>query len=67
MNKETRYEAAFNELQEIVNALEEGEIPVDDLSEKIKRAVELIRICRKKLSTTEQDVNKILKELGDAT
>ena len=66
MNKEIRYEAAFKELQEIVNALEEGGISVDDLSEKIKRAVELIRICRKKLSTTEQDVSKILKELGDA-
>jgi exodeoxyribonuclease VII small subunit len=66
MNKETRYDAAFKELQEIVNALEEGGISVDDLSEKIKRAVELIRICRKKLNTTEQDVSKILKELGDA-
>jgi exodeoxyribonuclease VII small subunit len=67
MTKETRYEAAFTELQEIVTALEEGDISVDELSEKIKRAVELIRICRKKLATTEQDVSRILKELGEGT
>ncbi len=60
---ETNYTKAFEELQEIVSELEDGEISIDDLSKKIKRAAELIRICKAKLTSTEDDVNKILKDL----
>ncbi len=63
MSEEISYTAAFNELQTIVSEIEEGEISVDVLSEKVKRAMELIGICQKKLTTTEEDVNTILKEL----
>jgi exodeoxyribonuclease VII small subunit len=54
---------AFEELQTIVIEIEKGEISVDELSQKVKRASHLIKICKTKLSTTEEDVNKILKEL----
>ena len=57
------YTEAFDELQEIVTEIELGEISVDELSEKVKRATQLIAICKNKLSTTEEDVNKILLEL----
>ena len=57
------YTDAFKELQELVSEIEQGEISVDDLSEKVKRATFLIRICKEKLTRTEEDVNKILKEL----
>ncbi|MEO5647423.1 MAG: exodeoxyribonuclease VII small subunit [Chitinophagaceae bacterium] len=60
---EINYTEAFNELQQIVTEIESGEISVDELSDKVKRAALLIRICKKKLSATEGDVNKILKEL----
>lgn len=59
------YTEAFEELQQIVADIEDGEISVDELSEKVKRASELIAICKKKLTSTEEDVNKILKELED--
>jgi exodeoxyribonuclease VII small subunit len=57
------YTAAFEELQQIVRDMEAGEITVDELSVKVKRAAELIAICKNKLSSTEEDVNLILKEL----
>jgi exodeoxyribonuclease VII small subunit len=60
------YSEAFAELQSIVSEIEQGEISVDELSEKVKRAALLIRICKTKLSTTEEDVNVILKELDSA-
>lgn len=63
MNKEISYSDAFAELQQLVKDMEDGEITVDDLSLKVKRASELIKICKNKLSTTEEDVNQILKEL----
>jgi exodeoxyribonuclease VII small subunit len=63
MTEQTNYTEAFNELQEIVSEIEKGEISVDELSEKVKRASILIKTCKQKLTSTEEDVNKILKEL----
>ena len=63
---EINYTKAFDELQEIVHEIENGEISVDSLSKKVKRAAELIKICKTKLTSTEEDVNKILKELASA-
>lgn len=63
MSTKTNYTEAFEELQEIVSQIEEGEISVDELSEKVKRAATLIKICKTKLTTTEEDVDKILREL----
>ena len=61
--KEIKYTAAFDELQQIVEEIESGEISVDELSEKVKRASVLIAVCKEKLFKTEDDVNQILKEL----
>lgn len=63
MSEKISYTEAFEELQLIVSEIEQGEISVDDLSAKVKRAALLIKICKTKLSTTEEDVSKILKEL----
>ena len=63
MSEEIKYTEAFDELQTIVSDIEDGEISVDELSLKVKRAAELIKICKEKLTSTEGDVNQILKEL----
>jgi exodeoxyribonuclease VII small subunit len=63
MKDKITYTDAFEELQTIVTEIEAGEISVDELAEKVKRAAELIRICKAKLTSTEEDVNQILKEL----
>lgn len=63
MNKLPGYSEAFDELQTIVTEIEDGRISVDELSEKVKRAAMLIRICKSKLSATEEDIAGILKDL----
>ena len=63
MNEQINYTEAFSQLQVIVSEIEQGEISVDELSEKVKKAAFLINVCKSKLATTEEDVNKILKEL----
>jgi exodeoxyribonuclease VII small subunit len=63
MTEKINYVEAFNELQLIVQEIEDGEITVDELALKVKRAATLIKICKSKLSSTEEDVNQILKEL----
>jgi len=66
MEKNPNYKAAFEELQVIVSEIESGTISVDELSKKVKRAALLIKICKEKLTSTEEDVNNILKELESA-
>ena len=63
MKKEINYQNAFDELKKIVEEIESGEISVDDLSEKVKRASELISICKQKLKNTEESVQQILNDL----
>ncbi len=66
MKEINNYTEAFDELRAIATEIEQGEITVDELSEKVKRAAELIRFCKVKLTTTEENVSSILKELGSA-
>ena len=47
----------------VVDHAHDSAITIDELSEKVKRAALLIRICKAKLTSTEEDVNQILKEL----
>ena len=62
---ELNYTEAFEELQTIVAEMENGKISVDDLAIKVKRASELIKICKNKLSETEGGVQKILSDLDE--
>ena len=66
MKEKPVYTEAFEELQHIVSEIEGGNISVDELSDKVKRAAFLIKICKNKLTATEGDVNTILKELESA-
>ncbi|PID93252.1 MAG: exodeoxyribonuclease VII small subunit [Bacteroidetes bacterium] len=59
MTKKISYDEAIQELETIVSEMEE-DISIDQLSIQVKRATELIDICRKKLLKTETEVNKIL-------
>lgn len=63
MSDQPNYTEAFEELQNIVAEIERGEISMDDLSEKVKRAALLIDVCKTRLSRTEADVKQILLEL----
>lgn len=66
MSKSMSYDKAYEELQQIVEEMEGDDITVDQLSEKVKRASELLKICKKKLTETELDVQKILKEMENS-
>ena len=58
------YTEAFEELKEIVDQLENDSISVDEITEKMKRATVLMKICRDKLTKTEEEVNKTIAELS---
>ena len=62
MEKELKYEAAMSELQAIVTKMENDELDIDQLSEQLKRAQELIKLCKDKLTKTDEEIKKILSE-----
>lgn len=63
MSEEISYTAAHEELQEIVLEIENSRISIDELDARIKRASELLKICKDKLFKTEQNVQEILEEI----
>lgn len=65
MDENISYKEAYKELEGIVTAIETGNISIDELSDKVKRAAILIKICKTKLTTTGEDVQKIIKELKE--
>lgn len=63
METSYNYIDAYNELQQIVSEIEIGEVNVDELAEKVRRASELIAICKAKLTASEEEVEGLLKQL----
>ncbi|MGB9710745.1 MAG: exodeoxyribonuclease VII small subunit [Thermodesulfovibrio sp.] len=57
------YSKAMKEIEEILKFIESQEVDVDVLVEKVKRATELIRFCKGKLKTAEEELHKTLIEL----
>ncbi len=62
MKKEIKYEDALHELEEISRNMESGEYDVDELATQLKKAQKLIKLCRDKLTKTDQEIQKILSE-----
>ena len=62
-SKET-YNGAVEKLRLIVEDIESGELDVDILSEKVKEATRLIKLCKEKLFKADEEVKKILEELN---
>ncbi|NGF55929.1 exodeoxyribonuclease VII small subunit [Parapedobacter sp. SGR-10] len=66
MEQNYTYTDAFEELQTIVHDIETGEVSVDVLAEKIKRASQLIAICKAKLTASEEEVDRLLSQLSQS-
>lgn len=64
MESNYTYIDAFNELQQIVADIEIGDVNVDELASKIKRASELIAVCKAKLVASEEEVERLLSQLS---
>ena len=57
------YTQAYGQLQEIVSQMENGQMQVDELGENIKKAMDLIAVCKQKLGSIEVDVNALIENI----
>lgn len=61
-NEKMTYSAALAELEEILKALEQSEeANLDLISSRVKRASELMEICRKQLHELDEELQKIVE------
>lgn len=60
--EEIKYEQAVRELEEIVEKMENDELDIDQLSEQLKRAKLLVKLCRDKLIKADEEIKKLLNE-----
>ncbi len=58
-----RYGEALEELEELLDDLEDADIDVDRLAERVARGVELVRFCRDRLAVVTTDVDQVVAEL----
>ena len=56
------YDSAFAELQQILQELQENTVSVESLTQKIKRAGELLHFCQDKLRKTEDEIEQLFSK-----
>ena len=56
-----KYEQAVHELETIVQRLENNELNLDAMSSKLKRAQQLIKFCKDRLTKSDEEIKKILE------
>jgi exodeoxyribonuclease VII small subunit len=62
MKDEITYKKAVQQLEQIVDKLENGELDIDTMTEQLKEAQHLIKFCKDKLTKADEDINKILEK-----
>lgn len=61
MNKKNiNYEEAILQLEDIVKRMENDELSIDELTQNLKTAQQLIKLCKNKLTKVDQDIKQIL-------
>jgi exodeoxyribonuclease VII small subunit len=55
-SKEPTYEEAVAELERLVQRMEDGQLPLDQLLDAYKRGAELLECCRSRLAAVEEQV-----------
>ena len=63
MNEKFQFENALENLEKIVEAMESGELTLDQALKKYEEGVGLVRACQSKLTETEKKIEILTKAL----
>ncbi|WP_297827191.1 exodeoxyribonuclease VII small subunit [uncultured Methanobrevibacter sp.] len=59
------FEESLEKLEEIVNKLENGDVPLDDAIDEFTKAMQLVKVCNTKLNNAEEAIAKIVQDNGE--
>lgn len=65
MEENITYSKAISELEDIIRKMQSNECSIDNLSALTSRSLQLITICKDKLTKTDEELQKILAQLSD--
>ena len=65
MQAEMKYEEAVVQLETIVRKMENDEFDIDELTEQLKNAQQLLKLCKDKLTKTETEVKNLLQNVAE--
>jgi exodeoxyribonuclease VII small subunit len=57
------FDAALNELENIVQQLEQGDLPLETALKQFERGIQLARVSKQKLEQAEQQVQILLQQV----
>ncbi len=66
-DREIGYAEALAELEGILDELDGDEVDVDVLGSRVRRAAELLRLCRDRIASARFDVEQVVAELEAET
>ncbi|WP_324671755.1 exodeoxyribonuclease VII small subunit [Hymenobacter sp. GOD-10R] len=65
MTNDQTYRQTIEELETILRALENDTVDVDDLTARVQRSAELIRLCKQKLRHAEAAIDRVFDTLDE--
>ena len=65
MSNDPGYREALEEIEAIVEEIESESVDIDVLTDRVRRATFLIKLCKAKLKKTDDEVKKVLKEFEE--
>lgn len=65
VKKEKKFEEAMSELEQIVQQLERGDVPLDEAIAKFQKGMALSQYCNETLTKAEETVSKMIVEKED--
>ena len=64
MSDEIKYREAVEQLDDIIAQIENDDIDVDELGQRVKEAVNLLRLCKAKIDKAEMEVKQVVEEFA---
>ncbi len=58
------YASALGELETILAEIEDDAVDVDVLAARVRRAAELLRVCRDRITAAREEVGQIVADLA---
>ena len=65
MNNEKTFEQQLQELEQIVNNLEKGNVPLEEAMSQFKEGIDLSNILQKTLNDAEETLTKVINSNGE--
>ena len=60
MKTDMKYEDAMRKLEQIVEQMENNQLDIDTMGEQLRTAQRLMKLCKDKLTKTDEEIHRIL-------